>query len=450
MWIQMFNLGDKGLTYLELGKLFFYLGVGVVKMVLPLTILLSAIMTFGNLGERYELSALKSAGISLWRVMQPLLATSTVLAFVLFLFSNYVIPDFQKKAKNMLYNILVSKPALNFTPGEFIGTIPGMMIKFEKIEGEKGEKLTGIIIHKNVGSYENQQTVFAQRGLLLPATNRNYLKLQLFKGQVIEDNIIGKDYQVRRRQENQVIKFDTLVYHIDVSELLRKGIESQSITDHYQFDTFWSLNTTLHKTREENLKNYRAVMNEMVGMSNSYLQTVDSTKVVPNLPFDLKKLPKDKRLKVLTLAQQRIETIRQVYETKLELINGMIEHESRMIMWQQRIVAFSVSCLFFFMIGASLGSIIRKGGVGLPVVMAVIIFVLFFLMNVTVENLSWAGRLDPYLASWIPNIVLFALGTWLTINALRDSPLLDIEKYKALILPIWYRFFPKKEHQRYQ
>ena len=164
IWIQMFNLGGKGLTTWELTKLFYYLSVGVIKMVLPLTVLLASIMAFGGFGERYELAAMKAAGAPLIRIIRPLFLTSLVLAFILFLFSNFVIPDFQRKAKNMLYNIVSSKPALNFTPGQFINSLPGTTIKFDRLYGENDELIEGVFINKTASSFDDQRTIIAKRG----------------------------------------------------------------------------------------------------------------------------------------------------------------------------------------------------------------------------------------------------------------------------------------------
>jgi len=153
----------KGLSYWQILKLLFYLGVNVISMVLPLTILLASIMSFGEFGERYELAAMKAAGIPLTRVMTPLLGISTVLAIMLYFFSSNIIPDFQKKAKNMLFNIAQTKPALNFTPGQFIDQIPGYMVKFDKIYGENGENIEGVFVHKKANAYENQQSIVAEK-----------------------------------------------------------------------------------------------------------------------------------------------------------------------------------------------------------------------------------------------------------------------------------------------
>jgi lipopolysaccharide export system permease protein len=119
-------------------------------------------------------------------------------------------------------------------------------------------------------------------------------------------------------------------------------------------------------------------------------------------------------------------------------------------MYQQRIIAYSVTCIIFFLIGASLGSIIRKGGVGLPVVIAIIIFIIFYVMNLSVENVAWKGKMDPYIAAWLPNMILFPFGAWLTYKALTDSQVFDVEKYKALTKPIWSKFIRQNEHERYQ
>jgi lipopolysaccharide export system permease protein len=162
-------------------------------------------MTFGDFGERYELAAMKAAGISLTRIMLPLFGVTFIFSLFLFFFSNNIIPDFQRKAKNMLYNIAATKPALNFTPGQFIQQIPGYSAKFDKISGENGQNLEGIFIHKMANSFENQQSIIAEKGKFVPAANRNYLKLLLFNGHIYEDNISNLDYNQRLKQPDQSI-----------------------------------------------------------------------------------------------------------------------------------------------------------------------------------------------------------------------------------------------------
>lgn len=452
VWIQMFNLGGKGLTPWELTKLFYYLSVGIVKMVLPLTILLASIMTFGGFGERFELAAMKAAGISLFRIMRPLLFTNIFLAVILFLFSNYIIPDFQKKAKNMMYNILTSKPALNFTPGQFITSLPGTSIRFDELYGENNNLMNGVFIHKSASAYEDQRTVVAKKGKIISEPGSNYLKFILYDGFIFEDNLAKPNFNDRLRQENQNIKFDTLVSHFDISELLDKAIESEKITDDYQFQTYLQLNSTIDKLTETDEKNLKTISEDLVSQSSNYIlePTKKSEESKITKPFSIDTLKQEKKLEVLSNAYSKIEGLEMAKKLQNESILQMAKSYAKVVMYQQQIMAYSIMCFIFFLIGASLGSIVRKGGFGLPVIFAIIIFVIFFVINLTAENVAWKGELNPYLAAWLPNIIFFPFSIWITYKALTDSQIFDVEKYKSLIKPFTKRFLKNKEHKRYQ
>lgn len=455
IWIQMGNLAGKGLTSWEMTKLFSYLGVTVIKMVLPLTILLAAIMTFGDFGEHYELAAMKSSGISLTRIMQPLFIVTILLSLLLYLFSNNIIPDFQRKAKNMLYNIVTSRPALNFTPGQFISTMPGMTIKFDEINGENGEKVKGVFIHKVANAYEDKQTVTADHGKFMPTNDPHYLKLILYKGAIYQDNVANKDFLQKKRQENQVIKFDSLVQHFDVSALLKKGMEEENIQDDYQFQTFAEIGDKIEQQRKRDGELFQIMTSELVGQQLPYLPNIDKRKIKKeeiNPPFKLDTLKKDQKLEALYNTYLKVDNFGREYKMKESQIADMVNYYSKIVMYQQRIIAYSITCVIFFLIGASLGSIIRKGGVGLPVINAIVIFILYYVLNLWTENLAWKGRLEPYLATWLPNIVLFPFGVWLTVKALTDSQLFDPNKYFTFVKPALHYFKKGKqiEHTRYQ
>ncbi|PZU88090.1 MAG: YjgP/YjgQ family permease [Chryseobacterium sp.] len=452
IWTQMSQLTGKGLTYWEITKFLFYLGISVVSMVLPLTILLSSIMTFGDFGERYELAAMKAAGISLVRVMMPLFVTVSLLSVALFFFSNNIIPDFQRKAKNMMFNIISSKPAINFTPGVFIDQISGYSVKFDKIYGNNNEKLEGVFLHKNASPYDNQQTIIAKSGKFAPAVDRNYLKLILYDGYVYEDNISNKPYEERKKQPNQSVKYDSLVYHFDISELINNAIEKEKITDDYRFQTYAEVNRTLEKNRKDNANSLTSISSPIISQTNNYVQYIDKTKSKDKItePFKIDTVKKDKKLEVLWNAYNKIEALKSSVTFNENAIRDTVKIHNKIVIYQQRIVSYSFTCIIFFLIGASLGSIIRKGGMGLPVIIAIVIFIIFYILNLSVENLSWKGALNPYLAAWIPNIVLFPFSIWLTYKALTDSQLFDIEKYRAFFKPIIDKFSKPKEHQRYQ
>ncbi|AZI67957.1 YjgP/YjgQ family permease [Kaistella daneshvariae] len=452
IWIRLAQFTGKGLSYWEILKLLSYLSAIVVQLVLPLTILLSSIMTFGDFGERYELAAMKAAGISLTRIMLPLFFTTLFFSLLLFVFSNNVVPDFQRKAKNMLYNIAASKPALNFTPGQFIQQIPGYSVKFDKISGESGENLTGVFIHRMANSFEDQQSIVAEKGKFVPAANPNYLKLVLFNGHVYEDQLSGADYDQRLKQPDQSIKFDTLVSHFNISEIINKAIEAEKITDDYSFQNILELNNTIKETKKSNENIFNNMTYELVSQANSYVTYIDNTKAkIPvTAPPKIDSLKQKEKNEMLFSAYNKIENVKLTTLGKDSQIKDMHGYFSRVIMHQQRIVSYSVTCIIFFLIGSSLGSIIRKGGLGLPVVIAIVVFILFYLLNLSAENFAWAGEMDPYLAAWLPNMVLMPFGIWLTYKALTDSQLFDIEKYKALFKPIIAKFSKNKEHTRYR
>jgi len=452
IWVQLGQFMGKGLTTFQIVKLLFYLGVSVISMVLPLTILLASIMSFGEFGERYELAAMKAAGISLTRVMAPLLGVATVLAIMLYFFSNNIIPDFQRKARNMLFNIAQTKPALNFTPGQFIDQLPGYMVKFDKIYGEDGKDIDGVFVHKKASTFENQQTIVAKKGKFAKAVSKNFLKLELYDGYVIEDNFAGKGENVRLKQPDQVIKFDTLVSHFDISELITKAIEEEQITEDYRFQTFRELNKTIEKSKKDNASYFNTVNSDVLNQVNTVVTYMDKSKskVAAKQQLKLDTVKSEKRLEMISNAHNRLDNLKATLETKNNEINPSVKYFGKVVMYQQRIVTYSFTCIIFFLIGASLGSIIRKGGMGLPVIIAIVIFIIFYIINVGMENLAWAGKMNPYLASWLPNMVLFPFGVWMTYKALTDSQLFDAEKYKSLLKPITKRFSKSKEHKRYQ
>lgn len=453
IWVQLGQFMGKGLSYWQILKLLFYLGVSVISMVLPLTILLASIMSFGEFGERYELAAMKAAGISLTRVMLPLLGVTALLSIMLFFFSNNIIPDFQRKAKNMLFNIAQTKPALNFTPGQFIDQIPGYMVKFDKIQGDNGQNIEGVFIHKKASTFENQQSIVAEKGKFIPASNKNYLKLVLYNGYVFEDNFAGKGENVRLKQPDQAIKFDTLVSHFDISEIINKAIEEEQITDDYRFQTFNKLNKTIDLNKKDNERFFTTITGDVINQTNSVVSYMDKNNkskapVKQQLKLDTVKSPK--KMEIIYNAYNRLENLKSTLDGKTNDFKPNIKYFSKIVIYQQRILTYSFTCIIFFLIGASLGSIIRKGGMGLPVIIAIVIFIIFYVINVGMENLAWSGVLNPYLAAWLPNIILFPFGVIMTYKALTDSQLFDAEKYKALLKPITKRFSKNKEHQRYQ
>ncbi|MEG0695891.1 MAG: LptF/LptG family permease, partial [Algoriella sp.] len=223
-WQQMEKFVGKGLEWYTIAELLFYLGINVVQLVLPLTILLGSIMTMGGLGERYELAAMKASGISLTRIFAPLFGLIMLMSVGLYFFGDKVMPFSQQKARTIFYNILQTKPAMNIKEGIFIESIPGFQMKINKVSGENSEKLEDVFVHQNSPFGENTMTILAKKGNLAPDKKDNrYLKMELYDGIAYSDNVKNKNQEERLRQENQYTKFDTLNYYIDISDILNSG-----------------------------------------------------------------------------------------------------------------------------------------------------------------------------------------------------------------------------------
>jgi lipopolysaccharide export system permease protein len=451
LWIKLAQFTGKGLSTDEILKLLLYMGVKVVQLVLPLTILLAAIMTFGGLGERYELAALKAAGVSLWRIMMPLFGTTVFLALVLLLFSNNIIPQSERKAKNMMYNIAETKPALNFTPGQFLTQIPKFQVKFDSIYGPKQDQIKGIFIHKVANNYENNQNIMAKTGVLGQGQDRNYLKLTLNNGYMYEDQKENKDYNEINRQPYQSVKFDRFVLQIDVSELIKKAIDNEKITDYYKFQDYFKQNTTIDKMKAESYKSYQSSAQEMINQHNYFLLSKTPLPKAKRQPLKrLQQLKPKEKSEALEAAYQKLNDLKESYKNRKTGLQDHAANYAKIIINQQNILVFSATCIIFFFIGAPLGSIIRKGGLGLPVVMVIIIFIIFHFINLTCENYAWKGLINPYLGAWLPNLCMLPLAVFLTKKAIDESQLFDMDKYIAFFKPLWSKIIKNKEHQRYQ
>jgi len=327
------------------------------------------------------------------------------------------------------------------------------MVKFDKIYGENGENIEGVFVHKKASSYENQQSVVAEKGKFVPATNKNFLKLVLYNGYIFEDNFAGRGDLVKQKQPDQSIKFDTLVSHFNISEIINKAIEEEKITDDYRFQTYNQLNQTIATSKKENEQFFTNIGNDVLSQTNSVISYMDKgnkAKVAAKAQIKLDTVKGTKKLDIIYNSYNRLDNLKTSLESRKNEFSTNVKYFSKIVIYQQRIVSYSVTCIIFFLIGASLGSIIRKGGMGLPVIIAIVIFIVFYVLNVGVENMSWSGKMNPYLAAWLPNLILLPFGVWMTYKALTDSQLFDAEKYKAFFKPIVKLFVKNKEHQRYQ
>lgn len=453
-WQEMDRFLGKGFGMLNILKLLFYLGLSKVQLVMPLTVLLAAIMTFGGFGENYELAAMKSTGISLGRIMLPLFVFIFSLSIGLYFFSDRLVPFAERKAKNMLFNILQTKPAVNFAPGVFITGVPGFTMKITDRYGENEKFIEGVFIHKESSPYENQQTIIAKKGIFEPAEDNRFLKLALFDGYFYEDNIQGLNNIELKRQPLQSIQFDTLIQHFDISELVESAIEKENVTDHYNFLNTVQLMDCIDTLEIENQAFYDRSLNENLSTIVQQSYMMDTTTLNQNYKlYPVKKLNQEEKDRLAYGIKSDLERDKILYQTTHEEVQSRAKFFSRHVLVLVRNFSNSLMCVAFFLIGAPLGAIIRKGGVGMPVVVAIIIFIAFYLIYMYSENLAKNAQLDPYVAAWLPLMIFMPLGLFFTYKAMTDSDLFDLNSYFQPFEKIAKKLkinAGKKEHTRYQ
>lgn len=452
---QMDKFLGKGLNLWDISKLLYYLGLDVIRLVLPLTILLSSIMTFGGFGERYELAAMKSAGISLARIMYPLFSLVILLAIWLFYFCNTTLPENQRRARNMLINIAQTRPALNFEEGRFIKEMNPLSIKIGRKSGENDSEWDQVFIHKNASPFEDQQTIIADKGNIISKDN-HYLKIELYNGYIYQDNIKGKNLNELKKQPGNSIKFDTLTQYYDISDIIKKSLDKQSEGDNFRYKSVSELSTYIDSIKTSNTVYFKGLgengMKLLLGETNS-LDSLDYSHYNEDFPFDWSNLDENTKYNLVKAAINQVTLSKYELGSKATEMKAVEKFIAKMILWQQKnIISYSVTCIVFFLIGAPLGSIIRKGGVGLPVVVAIIIFIIFYILGLYMENLAKNQVINAYWASWIPNAIFLPVGIFLTIKSMRDSELFDVDNYLKPFKRFISKFIKQKklEHSRYQ
>ncbi|MGV0755485.1 LptF/LptG family permease [Empedobacter brevis] len=453
-WQQMEKFVGKGLEWYTITELLFWLGINVVQLVLPLTILLGSIMTMGGFGERYELAAMKASGISLTRILAPLFALVILMSIGLYFFGDKVMPYSQQKARTMYFNIIQTKPTVSMKEGVFIETVPGFQMKINKVSGENSEKLEDVFVHQNTPSGEDAMTIIAKKGNLAPDKNDNhYLKMELFDGIAYTDNIKDKNFEQRRRQENQYTKFDTLNYYIDISDILNSG-KDEDPGNSYKYLDGKGLRHLIDSLNTDYKKYYKDLKANIFTQNYYYsnkTKEIDSVKT--SMVFDLKEYSTQDRDRILNQSVQMINRDQENLSFSEQEIIHREKLYSKVNIHYQRNFSYAVTCIIFFLIGSSLGAIVKKGGIGMPVIISIIIFVIYFILNFSAENMAKNGKIDPTLAAWAANIIALPFSLLFCFKANQDSEIFNISIYIDPIVKYFSKFKKtnkNEEHSRYQ
>lgn len=438
-WLWIDDLVGKGLDFLVVMKLIGFITATIVPMALPLSLLLSSIMTFGKLGESFELVAIKSAGISLERFMRPLLVVAIVLSGVAYLFANNIIPVVNLKKDRLMFDIISSKPALNIKVGSFYDKIEGYVIRVGKKDKDSKHIGDVVIFEKNHDIQDNLLT--AKAGTMEMSPDKLTMEFTLKDGHHYEES--GPRYGTNTQFVR--MSFDTYKKRFDMSSFKLNKTDESSFKYNPRMLTYRQLVPAIDSL-EGMEKGYqrrtRIMMRPYLATAKYRDSTWSATQVrvaavkskkpeevyLGTLSDSIKRIAIPSTLSQLSTAANNIEIVAKDFS---DLENSIRSHYIEMY----RKFTLSVACILLFMIGAPLGSIIRKGGLGSPLVFSIIFFVLFYLLNTIGERLAKQGVVSCFTGMWLSSFVLCPIGLFLTIKAMRDSQLFNNEAY--------FRFFKK-------
>ena len=440
MWRYVDELIGKGLTLDVLAHFFYYAGLTLIPMSLPLAILLASLITFGNLGERFELLSMKAAGIPLIRILQPIIIFNILLCIGSFYFQNVTGPEAQKKFYTLIYSMKQKSPELEIPEGIFYSEIPGYNIFVEK-KGKENGMLYGVMIYSTTDGYEDAQIVLADSAELKTTADEKHLMLTMYAGERFRNMQAQGNMMARANvpymretfiQETDLIPFDNNFNMMDAN------VFSGSPQTNNVREIETGLDSLAHKSDSIGRSLFAYLQNTTYRRKVN-IASQDSAKIArQTLNFDTlySQLTVSQQQSILRNAMQKSTVATNEYEFR-GLISKDIDQSTRThwVEWHKKFT-LSLACLFFFFIGAPLGAIIRKGGLGVPVVISVTIFIFYYIINVSGEKMAKSGEWVPWFGEWLSSMVLCPIGIFLTYKANKDSAVFNIEAYINVIRKI--------------
>lgn len=440
MWRYVDELIGKGLTLDVLAHFFYYAGLTLIPMSLPLAILLASLITFGNLGERFELLSMKAAGIPLIRILQPIIIFNILLCIGSFYFQNVTGPEAQKKFYTLIYSMKQKSPELEIPEGIFYSEIPGYNIFVEK-KGKENGMLYGVMIYSTTDGYEDAQIVLADSAELKTTADEKHLMLTMYAGERFRNMQAQGNMMARANvpymretfiQETDLIPFDNNFNMMDAN-VFSGSAQTKNLRE---IET--GLDSLAHKSDSIGRSLFAYLQNTTYRRKVN-IASQDSAKIArQTLNFDTlySQLTVSQQQSILRNAMQKSTVATNEYEFR-GLISKDIDQSTRThwVEWHKKFT-LSLACLFFFFIGAPLGTIIRKGGLGVPVVISVTIFIFYYIINVSGEKMAKSGEWVPWFGEWLSSMVLCPIGIFLTYKANKDSAVFNIEAYINVIRKI--------------
>jgi len=414
LWKYIDDLIGKGLSLVQVSELMIYSIARFVPLALPIAILISSVMVIGKLGEDYELAALQSSGISLIKVFKPFFLIIVLIGFSSYLFSNYVMPIANYKGGSLLYDIKKKKPSVNIKEGIFYNDIDGYSIKIEN-KSNSENLLNNILIYDHTDNTGNKKVISAKSGKMVISDDEKYMELTLYNGNSYIELINNKNKKSNHRKitfKEDLIRFDLSSFDLKNSELLYKG--------HYAMLN----NSQLEKSIDS--LNKRVFEKELL-IQNRLLEN-----------YKYKENNKsDSTISISYLNQKKIH---ETAINKLRILKSVSNSNSNDLRYKQAIISkhkiewhrkisLAFACLIMFLIGAPLGSIIRKGGFSIPLLVSIVLFVLYYVISITGEKTAKDLSISPFEGMWIANIIFIPISLILIALALKNSRLPKISDF---------------------
>ena len=435
LWKYIDEFVGKGIEIPVMAQLLSYASVNFIPMALPLAILLSSIMTFGNISEHYELVALKSSGISLLRIMSPLIIFISFISICALFFSNYILPIANLKFYSLLYDIRSIRPEINIKPGIFYNGIDDYSIRVQR-KDKKTNILYNIMIYDQTQRQGNISLIVADSGKILMTKDKRYLLLTLYNGKKYEEVRNQEQTNWRATHPHQKDKFVEENITIELNGFGFNRTDESLFTDNYRMLNIWQLQhveDSLQKLYNQRDSLYKVTVADVAFIKKLQIDSLSGkratrdTFIHPDTIY--RAFSKSEKIQLiqnaLTIARSQASYISfstdELEARKNYLVKYKVEYHLKFTL--------AFACLILFFIGAPLGAIIRKGGLGMPVVVSILLFILYYIISLIGEKFAKELILPAWAGIWLSSAVLFPVGLFLTYKAASDSAIFNIDLY---------------------
>ena len=422
VWLYIAELAGKDLELDIILKFLIYVSPRLVILVLPLTILLSSIMVFGSLSENYEFAAMKASGISLQRSMRSLIFFTFILGIITFFFSNNVAPIAEYNFHNLRKNISKVKPSMAIAEGQF-SQIGDYNIKVENKFGNDGKLLDKVIIHQKKNKPGNFTVIKSKTGEIVSSEGSNILQLKLYDGNYY-DEIISEDYSKKIKKPFVKSYFEEYLINIDIASLNDVDFNEEDDINRHSMMKVNELKTTIDSLKEKKIEDIAVVSSKMFNRSN--FKTINHN-LNPNEDINyenenfLNLFQPKKQKQLYDLAISSVKSTISIVKSNKTIQSFREENLNKHIMTMHDKFSLGFACIILFFIGAPLGTIIRKGGYGLPLVISILLFLAYHFLGIFSKNLAEDSSINPILASWLSTLIMLPFSIYLTYRATNDK-----------------------------